>query len=299
MSRRAQPAVLLDPNAEVSTKDPRELRSVPSSMICELPPIKLNAVACQFHNFVEFGHPVAPCAQPEIARIILLRRLSSGHRLIAFCGLPTSTERMPIAPSRSRCKPHSIIRETNRRLLRRSLQEAHMSNMYDKVTGQMDPLTKLISIVPGFSGYVQRENRRAADKLMREALAVRFEELWKRISNLQTDLVSAGKLEAVGGMEKAGIQVRTFVDKIRMAPRGYSGLFDAVKINEKELEQLYSFDLAFFDTATALNNALDNVEAEPWRRCGPASGNPEHHHLARQAVETFNRRAEVFSGAGK
>ena len=174
-----------------------------------------------------------------------------------------------------------------------------MSNLYDNVTGQMDPLTKLISIVPGFSGYVKRENRRAADKLMREALAVRFEELWKRISNLQTDLVTAGKLEAVGGMEKAGIQVRTFVDKIRMAPRGYSGLFDAVKINEKELEQLYSFDLAFFDTATALNNALDNVEASVGDDAALPAAIRNITSLARQAVETFNRRAEVFSGAGK
>lgn len=174
-----------------------------------------------------------------------------------------------------------------------------MSNMYDNVTGQMDPLTKLISIVPGFSGYVKRENRRAADKVIREALAVRFEELWKRISNLQTDLVTAGKLEAVGAMEKAGIQLRTFVDKIRMAPRGYSGLFDAVKINEKELEQLYNFDLAFFDTATSLNNALDNVEASIGDEAALPAAIRNITSLARQAVETFNRRAEVFSGAGK
>jgi 5-(carboxyamino)imidazole ribonucleotide synthase len=36
-------------------------------------------------------------------------------------------------------------------------------------------------------------------------------------------------------MEKAAIKLRTFIDKITTAPRGYSGLFDAVKINEKEL----------------------------------------------------------------
>jgi len=50
-------------------------------------------------------------------------------------------------------------------------------------------------------------------------------------------------------MEKAVTQIRTFMDKISTAARGYSGLFDAVKINEKELEQLYNFDLAFFDLA--------------------------------------------------
>ena len=51
-----------------------------------------------------------------------------------------------------------------------------MTDMYQNVSDQMDPLTKLISMVPGFAGYVKRENRRAADKLMREAIANRFEE---------------------------------------------------------------------------------------------------------------------------
>src|SRR5512143_2567627 len=136
-----------------------------------------------------------------------------------------------------------------------------MTDMYQNVSDQMDPLTKLISLVPGFSGYVKRENRRAADKLIRETVAKRFEEQWKRISNLQSDLVAAGKIEYVDDMEKAAIQVRTFIDKIRTAARGYAGVFDAVKINEAELEKLYNFDLAFFDVATELGRGIDNVEA--------------------------------------
>jgi hypothetical protein len=174
-----------------------------------------------------------------------------------------------------------------------------MSDMYDKTTSQMDPLTKLVSLVPGFKGYVERQNRRAADKLVRDQLAVRFDELWKRISNLQADLTTAGKIEFVDDMEQAGIQVRTFIDKIRMAPRGYSGLFDAVKINEKELEQLYNFDLGFFDMATELGRGIDNVEAS----LGDAAALPAAIRnittLAREAVKTFNRRAEVFTGSEK
>ena len=65
----------------------------------------------------------------------------------------------------------------------------------------------------------------------------------------------------VDDMEKAAIQLRTFIDKIKTAPRGYSGLFDAVKINEKELEALYQFDLAFFDLSDQVARALDTVEA--------------------------------------
>ena len=62
-------------------------------------------------------------------------------------------------------------------------------------------------------------------------------------------------------MEQAAIQLRTFTDKIRTATYGYSGFFDAVKINETELSQLYQFDLAFFDVADQVGRALDNVRS--------------------------------------
>jgi hypothetical protein len=173
-----------------------------------------------------------------------------------------------------------------------------MGDTYQNVNEQMDPLTRLISLVPGFSGYVERENRRAADKLVREAVANRFEELWKRISVVQSDLVAAAKLEYVDDLEKAGIQVRTLIDKIRTAARGYAGVFDAVKINEKQLEQLYSFDLAFFDLATEIGRGIDHVEASTGDEAALPAAIRNVTTLARQAVETFNRRSEAIRIAG-
>lgn len=174
-----------------------------------------------------------------------------------------------------------------------------MNDMYNNVSGQMDPITKLASLVPGFSGYVQRENRRAADKLVRQAVANRFEELWRRLSGLQADLVSAGKMEYVDDVEKAAIQLRTFADKIKTAARGYAGVFDAVKINEKELEQLYNFDLAFFNSATDLGRGIDNVEASLADDNALPAAIRNIVTLGKAAVETLNRRTEAFSNAAK
>jgi hypothetical protein len=171
--------------------------------------------------------------------------------------------------------------------------------MYQNVSGQMDPFKKLVSYIPGFSGYVERQNRRDADKLVRTTVARRFEELWKRTSNLQGDLVSSGKIEYVDDLEKAAIQLRTFIDKINTAARGYSGFFDAVKINEKELEQLYNFDLAFFDLAEQVGRALDNVEASLADETALPAAIRNLTTLGRQVVDTFNRRSEAFTGSGK
>ena len=174
-----------------------------------------------------------------------------------------------------------------------------MTDMYQNVTNQVDPFKKLASYIPGFKGYIERQNRRDADKLVRDTVARRFEELWTRASNLQKDLIGAGKIEFVDDMEQAALQLRTFINKITTAPRGYAGLFDAVKINQKELEQLYNFDLAFFDTADQISHALDNVEASMGDDTALPAAIRNITTLARQAVETFNRRTEAFTGSGK
>ena len=172
-----------------------------------------------------------------------------------------------------------------------------MSDFFEKVSSQVDPFKKLISFIPGFSGYVERQNRRDADKLLRETVARRFEEQLSRASNLQVDMVSNGMLSFVDDMEKASLALRTFIDKISTAARGYSGMFDAVKINEKELEAIYQFDAAFFDLADQIKSALDNVEASIGDETALPATIRNIIALSRLAVETFERRSEIVTGS--
>lgn len=170
-------------------------------------------------------------------------------------------------------------------------------DFFQKVTSQQDPFKKLLSFIPGFGGYIERQNRRDADKLLRDTVARRFEEQWKRSSQLQTDMVSAGLISYVDDMEKAAIKLRTFIDKISTAPRGYSGLFDAVKINEKELEAIYQFDAAFFDLAEQVGRANDNVEQSMGDEAALPAAIRNLTSLGRLAVETYDKRAEVVTGS--
>ena len=174
-----------------------------------------------------------------------------------------------------------------------------MSDLFDKVSGQMDIFKKLASKIPGFSGYVERQNRRAADKLLRESVAARFEELWTRTSELQTTMVSEGMIALMDEMEQAAIKLRTFADKIKTASYGYAGFFDAVKIKEEELTQLYQFDLAFYETAEQIESALTNVEASMGDEEGLKAAIRHLITLAREAVTTFERRYEMINGSGQ
>jgi len=172
-----------------------------------------------------------------------------------------------------------------------------MENFFEKVTSMQDPFRKLASYIPGFGGYIERENRRDADKLLRETVARRFEDQWKRVSQLQSDLVSNGMIAYVDDAEKAAIKLRTFIDKITTAPRGYSGLFDAVKINEKELESIYQFDAAFFDLAEQISRAVDNFEQSINDESGLPAAIRNLTTLSRLAVETYEKRSEAVTGS--
>jgi hypothetical protein len=174
-----------------------------------------------------------------------------------------------------------------------------MSDFFEKVKNQTDPFKKLLSYIPGFSGYIERQNRRDADKVLRETVARRFEEQWSRVSNMQAELVSSGMIKYVDDLEKAAIQLRTFIDKVSTAARGYSGMFDAVKINEKELDAIYQFDLAFFQLGEQVKSGVDTLEATLRDEAALPASIRNLTSLARLAVETFDRRSEVVTGSGK
>lgn len=174
-----------------------------------------------------------------------------------------------------------------------------MTDLFKKVTDSQDVFKKLASYIPGFNGYIDRQNRRAADKLLRETVADRFQAQWTRASQIQTDMANEGLIAYIDDMERATIQMRTFIDKIRTASYGYSGLFDAIKINEAELAQIYAFDQGFFLAAEEIGRALDNVEASLGDEAGLPAAIRNVISLARQTTEAFNRRSEVFTGSGE
>lgn len=169
-----------------------------------------------------------------------------------------------------------------------------MADLFDKVTGDQDFFKKIASKIPGFDGYIERSNRRAADQILRETVADRFEELYQRISSLQAELVSSGGLAYVDDIEKAALKVRTFIDKIRHASYGYSGFFDAVKINEAELAQMYQYDAAMLELVDEVARAIDNLEASLGTDGLPAAIRNLVTN-AQQCLDVFNRRDEVIT----
>jgi hypothetical protein len=173
-----------------------------------------------------------------------------------------------------------------------------MSDLRDSilgnVSGDMDIFRKLLSKIPGFKGYVESGVRRDSDKVLRDLIANRVRELESRISSLQREFISHGEIIYIDDLEAAAIKLRTFGDRVRTAPRGYSSLFEAVKIKEEELTRLYEYDTALLESTDSVSRAIDNVQASVGTDGLPAAiRNLES--TARQCIEAYDRRDEVVT----
>jgi hypothetical protein len=170
-----------------------------------------------------------------------------------------------------------------------------MSDILEQVTGQQDFFKKILAKIPGFKGYIERGDRRMSDKLLREKIADEFDTLNQRVSSLQRELVDQGELAFVGSLESASIKLRQFTDRVRTASYGYAGIFDAIKIKEEELDQVYQYDYALLELADSVRLAIDNVETS----IGTEGLDAAIRHLttvSQQCVDAFNKRTEVLRG---
>lgn len=168
-----------------------------------------------------------------------------------------------------------------------------MDDILQRVTGEHDFFKNILEKIPGFKGYVEREDRRAADKLLRENVADEFERLWGRISALQREVISNGELDKIDELEAASLKLRQFIDRVRTASYGYAGFFDVVKVNTEELDQVYQYDVQLLDLGAQVSSAIDNVEASFGTDGLPAA----IRHLvtlSQDSVDAFDRRDQVI-----
>lgn len=170
-----------------------------------------------------------------------------------------------------------------------------MSDFRGQILSGRGGLKNLLSKVPGFKGYIENEDRRTADKLLRDAIADRYSELWKRLTAIQSDFVNQGKISYLDDLESVSDKLKTFIDRIRHATYGYSSFFSAIKIDQTKLDKLYEYDNALLNGVDELASALDTLEF---------AGDDEAviesirniNGIARDSVQAISRRKEVITG---
>ena len=138
-----------------------------------------------------------------------------------------------------------------------------LDDLTEKIQSSQGKLEGLMSKVPGFAGYKQKEQRREADKLLRLYVARQYEEQLTRLSNTQYALSSQGGLDAlksVAALERGTTKLQLLIDRVKTASYGYAGLFDPIKVDEEVLDRLYEFDQAMLEGVDKLAASLDELD---------------------------------------
>ncbi len=123
-------------------------------------------------------------------------------------------------------------------------------------------LERLADKIPGYSGYVDKERRRDLDKMHRESLANRLRAIKAPLTDFMKELTHTGRLFETTAVDNALKKLDKIENRVRFASYGYAGFFDQVKIEEAELDLIYSFDLSLVEKAEAIEAAATALKTE-------------------------------------
>ena len=136
-----------------------------------------------------------------------------------------------------------------------------MPDYRQRVLDSQGKFRQLVARLPGFKGYVAKEARREADKMLRSHIGRELDKQRTRLHKVGTKLANAGSFDAVSEVESVRLKLQTVTDKIKTASYGFAGFFDAATVNEPELDALYEFDNSMLNHVQAIAAAVDGLVA--------------------------------------
>lgn len=106
-------------------------------------------------------------------------------------------------------------------------------------------LKRLELLIPGYHGYRQADDIRAADSLLRRQIADRLKNARTTAENARTVLTTAGQFGVLNDLAPLVADLMRIEPKVRSAEQGYSGIAAAIKVGPQQLDRLYEYDYGF------------------------------------------------------
>jgi sirohydrochlorin ferrochelatase len=176
-----------------------------------------------------------------------------------------------------------------------------ISDLFNKIQGESSGLGNLLSKIPGLDGYMERSRRREADQLLRKTIADRLESSRLQLGGI-TEELSRDIIKAIDHAEPLGrvdTRLMGLIGKVKDAPQGYAGFFDAIKVKEEDLARIYAFDENMLNLADAIGADTAVLETAVLDD-GDISGSIRALDSAlKEANSTFDGRDEVIKGIGE
>ena len=126
-------------------------------------------------------------------------------------------------------------------------------------------LERICLWIPGYRGYRQKNIRRDVDQEVRAQVARAIDECKTILANIQRGVVENGDIQMAKSVERLRVKTDTYLKNIESAEAGYSGIWEATKTLEDELEAVMEWDAKLLESADdlkkLLNAIMDKVDA--------------------------------------
>jgi len=159
-------------------------------------------------------------------------------------------------------------------------------------------LERLMLAIPGFRGYQVREQRREADRIVRNfvygVLQRARDDLTRCLQMLSDYRVS----ELMDPMNRLIAELDRVAEKVNRAAYGYAGFFDSVRIDTPQLDQMLTYDSQMMDMARKFADSTSNFKT------GLSQNKFEDARVQEQSLEdsisqlevAFDKRKSIIQG---
>jgi hypothetical protein len=141
---------------------------------------------------------------------------------------------------------------------------------------------KLGSLIPGYTGYAERNNRRQCDKLLREKIASIITSCEKLMTKRIEATIKTNEHSQLNEIEYCRKKLNTIRDKIKFSPYGESAFFSSAQLKDDELLTIYQKDFILLEKANEIFRII------------PDSGNMSILKLIEEFERMLNERNEYI-----
>jgi hypothetical protein len=117
-------------------------------------------------------------------------------------------------------------------------------------------LDKIGRLIPGYTGYTIRDEKRNTDKKTREFIALSIQQSESLIVQHQKELLTKSEILQMKEWETVRKLLNTLYSKIKYAPYGESSFFSENQLKNEELDMIHSFDLEITEKTQFISKTL-------------------------------------------
>ncbi len=147
--------------------------------------------------------------------------------------------------------------------------------------------------IPGFRGYLKKENRRESDTLQRDWLSDRLQRSKRGLDDYARVLADASAIETLPQVDRLRGQLDKLMGRIRGAMQGYSGFFDLVNIDQSVLDRVYEYDVSLMEQVARLADDVDQLGSR--QNDTTADLGPIRDQI-RSTEEAWDHREDILKG---